>query len=178
MSLPIVSSFVLIFILSIFVIYFDVRYRRIPNAFVLIGLASGLFLNTWQNGWLGLSNSLLGCTLAFFLMFTVRMYSGATGPGDIKWFAAIGAVVGWKVVIPAFLIVLMTGMVLAFVNIIRLGTFRVTMERVYMILYGMLPGQQIPRFPIPEDRQKALPYGVAICMGSLIALVRQLPHFS
>jgi prepilin peptidase CpaA len=178
MSLPIVSSIVLIFILSIFVMYYDVRYRRIPNTFVLIGLVSGLLLNTWQYGWLGLSNSLLGCTQAFFLMFVVRMYSGATGPGDIKWFAAIGAIMGWKAVIPAFLIVLMTGMVLAIVNTIRLGTFRVTMERVFMILYGLLPGQQIPRFPIPEDRTKALPYGVAICMGSLIALVRQLPQFS
>ena len=178
MSLPIVSSIVLIFILSIFVMYYDVRYRRIPNMFVLLGLVSGLLLNTWQYGWLGLSNSLLGCTLAFFLMFVVRMYSGATGPGDIKWFAAIGAIIGWKAVVPAFLIVLMTGMVLAFVNTLRLGTFRVTMERVFMILYGLLPGQQIPRFPIPEDRTKALPYGVAICIGSLIALVRQLPQLS
>lgn len=178
MLLPIVSSVVLIFILSIFVMYYDVRYRRIPNVFVLIGLVSGLTLNIWQNGWLGLRDSLLGCTLAFFLMFVVRMYSGATGPGDIKWFAAIGAVIGWKLVVPAFLIVLMMGMVLALINVMRLGTFRVTMERVFMILYGMLPGQQIPRFPIPEDRTKALPYGVAICMGSLIALVRQLPLFS
>lgn len=178
MLLPIVSSIVLIFILSIFVMYYDVRYRRIPNLFVLVGLVSGLLLNTWQYSWLGLGHSLLGCTLAFFLMFVVRMYSGATGPGDIKWFAAIGAIMGWQVVIPAFLIVLMTGMVLAIVNTIRLGTFRVTMERVFMILYGLLPGQQIPRFPIPEDRTKALPYGVAICLGSLIALVRQLPQFS
>ncbi|MBI3423679.1 MAG: prepilin peptidase [Acidobacteria bacterium] len=158
--------------------YYDVRYRRIPNVFVLLGLVGGLCLNIWQAGWLGLRESLLGCTLAFFLMFVVRMYSGALGPGDIKWFAAIGAIIGWQVVLPAFLIVLMTGMVLAFINVMRLGTFRLTMERVWMILYGMLPGQQIPRFPIPEDRQKALPYGVAICMGSLIALVRQLPQFS
>ncbi len=178
MSLPILPGIVLIFILSIFITYYDVRYRRIPNVFVLLGLVSGLSLNIWQIGWQGLRDSLLGCTLAFFLMFVVRMYSGATGPGDIKWFAAIGAIIGWQVVIPAFLIVLMTGMVLAFVNVIRLGTLRVTLERVYMILYGMLPGQQIPRFPIPEDRHKALPYGVAICMGSLIALVRQLPQFS
>jgi prepilin peptidase CpaA len=171
------NSIFLIFILSIFVTYYDVRYRRIPNKFVLFGLLSGLALNTWLGGWQGLGESLLGGCLAFFLMFVVRMYSGATGPGDIKLFAAIGAIIGWRAVLPAFLIVLITGSVLAVFNTLRLGTFRVTMERVAMILYGMLPGQRIPRFPIPQDQKKALPYGVAICLGSLIALVRQLPQF-
>lgn len=172
------NSILLIFFLSIFVTYYDVRYRRIPNNCVLVGFFSGLALNTWFGGWHGLSESLLGASFAFCLMFVVRMYSGATGPGDIKLFAAIGAIIGWRVVLPAFLIVLITGGVLAIVNTLRLGTFRVTMERVALILCGMLPGRQIPRFPIPQDHKKALPYGVAICLGSLIALVRQLPQLS
>jgi hypothetical protein len=37
--------------------------------------------------------------------------------------------------------------------------------------------QQIPRFPIPADRKKALPYGVAIGIGSLLALLWQFPQF-
>ena len=171
-------SLTLIAILSIFTIYYDMRYRRIPNACVLAGFFSGLVLNIWGHGWLGLRNSLLGCTLAFFLMFVMRMFSGATGPGDIKWFAAIGAIIGWQLVLPAFLTVLVTGMVLGLVSIVRQGRVRVALERVLLILCGMLPGQSIPRFPVPEDRTKALPYGVAICLGSLIAVVRQLPHFS
>jgi prepilin peptidase CpaA len=172
------NSILLIFFLGIFITYYDVRYRRIPNKLVLVGFFSGLVLNTWFGGWRGLGESLLGCSLAFCLMFVVRMYSGATGPGDIKLFAAIGAIISWQGVLPAFLIVLITGGVLAIFNTLRLGTFRVTMERVALILYGMLPGQRIPRFPIPQDQKKALPYGVAICLGSLIALVRQLPQFS
>ena len=171
------DSIVLIFILGIFITYYDVRYRRIPNTFVLAGLGCGLFLHTWLGGWQGLGESLLGFSFAFCLMFVMRMYSGATGPGDIKLFAAIGALIGWRLVLPTFLIVLITGAVLAVVNTIRLGTFRVTMERVLLILYGLLPGQQIPRFPVPQDQKKALPYGVAICLGSLIALVRELPNF-
>jgi prepilin peptidase CpaA len=171
------DSIFLIFILGIFITYYDVRYRRIPNAFVLAGFFCGLTLNAWFGGWQGIGDSLLGCSFGFCLMFVVRMYSGATGPGDIKLFAAIGAIIGWRAVLPAFLIVLITGAILAVVNTLRLGTFRVTMERVLLILYGLMPGQQIPRFPIPQDQKKALPYGVAICLGSLIALVRQLPQF-
>ena len=181
MSRPIPESIgngiLLIFVLGIFVTYYDVRYRRIPNNFVLAGFFGGLALNAWLGGWYGVGESLLGCSFAFCLMFVVRMYSGATGPGDIKLFAAIGAIIGWRGVLPAFLIVLITGGVLAVLNTLRLGTFRVTMERVLLILYGLLPGQQIPRFPVPQDQKKALPYGVAICLGSLLALVRQLPDF-
>jgi prepilin peptidase CpaA len=181
MSRPITESIgvgiLLIFVLGVFITYYDVRYRRIPNKLVLTGLFCGLLLNAWLGGWRGLGESLLGFSFAFCLMFVVRMYSRATGPGDIKLFAAIGAIIGWQSVLPAFLIVLITGGVLAVLNTLRLGTFRVTMERVLLILYGFLPGQQIPRFPIPQDQKKALPYGVAICLGSLIALVRLLPHF-
>ena len=113
MSRPIPESIgdgiLLIFILSVFVTYYDVRYRRIPNNFVLAGFFGGLALNAWLGGWHGIGESLLGCSFAFCLMFVVRMYSGATGPGDIKLFAAIGAIIGWRAVLPAFLIVLITG---------------------------------------------------------------------
>jgi prepilin peptidase CpaA len=177
MSLPVLHYIVLISVLGIIISYYDVRYRRIPNACVLAGFFGGLLLNSWQRGWQGLQESLLGCALAFGLMFLVRLYSGATGPGDIKWFAAIGAIIGWQTVLPTFLIVLVTGAVLAFLNTLRLGTVRVTLERVALILYGFLPGQQIPRFPIPADRKKALPYGVAIGIGSLLALLWQFPQF-
>lgn len=178
MSLPILHSLtpslVLVSLLGIFVTYYDVRYRRIPNYCVLAGLLAGLTLNSWQQGWHGLGESLMGFVLGFLLMFVVRLYSRATGPGDIKLFGAIGAIIGWHTVLSAFLIVLVTGAALAVVNTLRTGTFRVTMERVALILYGFLPGQQVPRFPVPADHKKALPYGVAICIGSLIALIRQM----
>jgi prepilin peptidase CpaA len=177
MSLLTLNSLVLLIILGIIISYYDVRYRRIPNVYVLAGCVSGLFLNSWYLGWHGVQESLTGCVLAFGLMFLVRLYSRATGAGDIKLFAAIGAIIGWSAVLPTFLIVLITGAVLAFLNSLRQGTLRVTLERVALILYGFLPGQQVPRFPIPADQKKALPYGVAICLGSLIALMRELPQF-
>ena len=173
MSLLTLNSLVLLILLGIIVSYFDIRYRRIPNNCVLAGFFSGLFLHGWFEGWHGLQESFTGCLLAFGLMFMVRLYSRATGAGDIKLFAAIGAIVGFSTIVPTFLIVLITGAVLAFLNAWRQGTLRVTLERVALILYGFLPGQQVPRFPIPADQKKALPYGVAICLGSLIAVVRE-----
>ena len=175
MSPHIFTSLALIFLLGFIVCYYDVRYRRIPNSYVLTGFFCGLAANAWLGGWQGLGRSLMGCAGAFGLMLLMRWFSRATGPGDVKWFGAIGAIIGWPLVPQAFFSVLMTGALLAIVTKIRAGEFRSLCERVALILYGLLPGNTMPRFPVPTNTKEALPYGVAICLGSVIALVWQLP---
>jgi prepilin peptidase CpaA len=154
--------------LAIIIAYYDVRYRRIPNAFVLATLVAGLTVNGIFNGLPGLASSFAGCGFAFVLMLLLHVF-GAMGAGDVKLFAAIGAVTGAQMVIPTFLVVILTGGVLAVVSIVRAGIVRTTLHRVLQIFVGMLPGWEMPRFEIPTDRRLTLPYGVAITLGSIIA---------
>ncbi|MBV9924956.1 MAG: prepilin peptidase [Acidobacteria bacterium] len=149
--------------------YFDVRYRRIPNLFVLATLVSGLIINSITGGLGGFITSAGGCLLAFVLMFVLHLF-GAMGAGDVKLFAAVGSVFGTQLVVPVFLVVLLTGGVLAVYTILRNGTFLMTFTRVLQIFVGFLPGWQMPRFEVPKDRRHTLPYGVAITLGSLISL--------
>jgi prepilin peptidase CpaA len=153
---------------AVFITYYDVRYRRIPNAFVLATLIGGLAINTIFGGLNGAYQSLGGCALAFGLMFMLHVF-GAMGAGDVKLFAAIGAVTGAPLVLPTFLVVILTGGLLAFVSIIRAGVFLTTMQRVLQILVGLLPGWEMPRFTVPSDRTHTIPYGVAITIGSIIS---------
>jgi prepilin peptidase CpaA len=155
--------------LAIVIGYYDVRYRRIPNAFVLAALAGGLALNGIFGGLPGVAASLGGCALAFVLMFILHIF-GAMGAGDVKLFAAIGAVTGAQLVVPTFLVVVLTGGLLAVVSIIRAGTVMTTLLRVLQILVGLLPGWQMPKFAVPADRTHTIPYGVAITMGSIISI--------
>jgi prepilin peptidase CpaA len=155
--------------LAIIITYYDVRYRRIPNIFVLATLLSGIILNITFNGWGGVLASLQGCLLAFGLMFVLHML-GAMGAGDVKLFAAIGAVVGAKLVFPTFLVVALTGGVLAVVAMVRSGSVRTTLHGVLQIFVGMMPGWKMPRFAVPADRSHTIPYGVAITLGSLISI--------
>ena len=155
--------------LGIIIAYYDVRYRRIPNAFVLATLCGGLAINTIFAGFGGALASLGGCALAFFPLFILHIF-GAMGAGDVKLFAAVGAVVGTRLVPETFLVVLLTGGVLAVYTILRNGTVLTTLTRVLQIFVGLLPGWQIPRFDVPADRRHTLPYGVAITLGSLISL--------
>jgi prepilin peptidase CpaA len=149
--------------------YFDVRYRRIPNVFVLATLVSGLLINFVACGLAGLWASAGGCLMAFGLMFMLHVF-GAMGAGDVKLFAAVGSVVGTGLVPSTFVVVLLTGGVLAVYTILRNGTLLSTLTRVLQIFVGLLPGWQMPRFEVPPDRRHTLPYGVAITLGSLISL--------
>jgi prepilin peptidase CpaA len=170
MSGPLVIvSCALLIPLAVIITYYDVRYRRIPNAFVLATLLSGLVINLIFGGLQGALASLGGCVFAFTLMFILHVF-GAMGAGDVKLFAAVGSVVGAQLVLPTFFVVILTGGLLAVCLMLRAGAIRTTMQRVLQILIGLLPGWQMPRFAVPADRRLTIPYGVAITFGSLISL--------
>ena len=151
------------------VIYYDMRYRRIPNVFVLATLLSGLAMGLSRGGLTGMMNSAGGCLFAFILMFMLHVF-GAMGAGDVKLFAAIGSVTGAHLVLPTFVVVILTGGLLGVVSVLRYGAFKSTMHRVLQIFVGLLPGWQMPRFAVPADRSRTLPYGVAITLGSVISM--------
>lgn len=154
--------------LAVLIIYHDVRYRRIPNPFVLATLISGLTLNFALGGLPGAVSSIGGCLLAFILMFMLHVF-GAMGAGDVKLFAAIGSVLGAQLVLPTFVVVVLTGGLLAMVVMLRSGVARTTLHRVLQIFVGLLPGWQMPRFSVPADRRLTIPYGAAITIGAIIA---------
>ncbi len=156
--------------LAVIISYYDVCYRRIPNPFVLATLTTGIVINAAFGGFSGAVASVSGCLMAFALMFVLHVF-GAMGAGDVKLFAAIGALTGAHLVLPTFLIVAVTGGVLGVFSMLRAGQLKETMMRVLQILMGLLPGYSIPRFPVPQDRRHTIPYGVAITLGSLISLV-------
>ena len=155
--------------LAVVITYYDARYRRIPNAFVLATLAGGLSINSIFSGIAGALTSLEGCALAFGLMFALHVF-GAMGAGDVKLFAAIGSVLGAPLVVPTFLIVVLTGGVLALITMVRARMMRETLMRVLQIFFGLLPGWEMPRFAVPDEQRQTIPYGVAITLGSLISL--------
>jgi prepilin peptidase CpaA len=148
--------------------YMDVRYRRIPNKLVLLTFIGGLTLNTIFGGSHGLLISLGGFALAFGLMFFLHAF-GTMGAGDVKLFAAIGAVVGVSLVLPTLVVVALTGFVVAICKMIYSRRTLTTLLGVSQVFYGLLPGQRVPRFEVPADRTYTLPYAVPICFGSLIA---------
>jgi prepilin peptidase CpaA len=168
MSSAIVIETVLI-PLTILITYYDTRYRRIPNAFVLGTLISGLAANTIISGWAGLGNSLLGCLFAFGLMLAVRFFTGL-GAGDVKLFGAIGALIGAQHILQTFFLVVLLGGLLAVFAMLRAGRVRQTLIGVYQILIGLLPGGRLPSRDTFSRSGVTIPYGVAITCGSVMSV--------
>jgi prepilin peptidase CpaA len=169
--MPVAPEFMKLLLLvpmAVFIMYYDVRYRRIPNLFVACLLIGGLTINISFGGFSGALSSLEGLGLAFLPMFLIHLF-GAMGAGDVKLFGAVGAVVGVSLVPLTFVIVVMLGAVLAIYTMLRSGTVFSTLHGVLRIFVGIMPGWEMPRFAIPTDRKHTIPYGVAIMLGSLIA---------
>jgi prepilin peptidase CpaA len=154
--------------LAVVVIYYDVRYRRIPNQLVLVMLIGGFVINASFGGLQGVFSSLQGLALAFVPMFLMHIF-GAMGAGDVKLFSAVGAVVGVGLVPLTFVVVVMLGAALAVYTMLRAGRVFSTLQGVLRIFVGALPGWEMPRFAMPPDRRHTIPYGVAIMLGSVIA---------
>src|SRR5918992_4084956 len=148
----IVMKLLLLVPLAVAVIYYDVRFRRIPNVLVLAALVAGLAINISFQGAHGALSSLGGFAIAFVPMFLLHVF-GAMGAGDVKLFAAIGAVLGLALVPMTFVVVVMLGALLALYSMIRSGTVLSTMHGVLRIFVGMLPGWEMPRFSLPANRQ-------------------------
>ena len=165
-----IATLVLLVPLALIITYTDVRYRRIPNKYVLATLIGGLLMNIVFGGLHGLLASLGGCVLAFILMVMLHVF-GAMGAGDVKLFAAIGAMIGANLVLPTFAIILITGFILAIYSMMRGRIVNQSMFPVVQFFVGLVPGWQVPRFAASADRRFTVPYGVAIIFGSLISLL-------
>ena len=151
------------------VIYYDVRYRRIPNVVVVATLVAGLAINSSLGSWQGMLGSAEGFVLAFVPMLLMHVF-GAMGAGDVKLSGAVGAVLGVGMVPQALILIVMLGAALAVYSMVRSGTVFSTLHGVLRIIVGIMPGWEMPRFTVPQDRRHTIPYGVAIMLGSLLTV--------
>ena len=79
------------FIITAFI--WDIRKKIIPNQLTFSMLGCGLILNWVMDGINGLLSSLLGAFIGFLLTYVLYALR-AIGGGDVKLFAAIGAMNG------------------------------------------------------------------------------------
>lgn len=158
---------------------YDIRYRRVPNWLVLIGLVTGVSLATLFFHANGLKTALLGAALAFALylpLFALR----AMGAGDLKLMVAIGAFTGPSNWIVVFVITSMLGGVLALALLLYHRQLGKTLANVVFILAELLhlrpPYRARPELDVAHPGALRLPHGVPIAGGTLLFLM--LNHYS
>jgi prepilin peptidase CpaA len=145
----------------------DLANRRIPNEVSLATAAAGVILAAT-----GLSGVTVAASLAGFVMGLVMMLPGhilgATGAGDVKLFAAAGAVLGAERMLQAFCFVAIAGGVLALYVAWRRGRLIRTMKGTAK-LCGR-PSETRAAIGSAGEHNR-FPYGPAIAIGCLLAVL-------
>jgi prepilin peptidase CpaA len=145
----------------------DSAHRKIPNGISLGVTASGVVLAASGASGVSVGSSLLGFCLGFLLMLPGHVL-GSTGAGDVKLFAAAGAVLGVEQIIPAFLLTAIAGGLMAVFIAWRRGrllrTFRLTAR-----LFGLRQEAKTD-IEAPGEHNR-FPYGPAIAAGCVLAIL-------
>jgi prepilin peptidase CpaA len=89
----------------------DIRTRRIPNELTAAMAGIGVGLSAAGVSGISVWASMLGFVIGLALMMPGHVL-GATGAGDVKLMAAVGAIVGPALVVTAFLFTAVAGGVL------------------------------------------------------------------
>ena len=145
----------------------DLRSRRIPN--VLTAAMAGLGIGLAATGTSGatVGASLAGLVLGLLLMLPGYAL-GATGAGDVKLMAAVGAIVGPALVLSAFICTSLAGGVLAIAVAIRRRRLASTLAQTGRLVAA--PGTA-PQAIKAAPATSRFAYGPAIAVGSALAVL-------
>jgi prepilin peptidase CpaA len=148
---------------------FDTRERRIPNWIILFGLIAGLVLGAFQSGTqliLNVSGFVAGI-LALMIPFAFRWM----GAGDVKLFAAVGALVGYKPLSRVFFYSCIVAGIIALIAM-ALGQARQISFKHFWIdckfMFLSLPAG-VPNRTLSDSGVYYVPWGVAIGAGTIMA---------
>jgi prepilin peptidase CpaA len=143
----------------------DVRTRRIPN-WLTGGLAAGGFGLAFGGGSVTPWQALLGLALGLALMLPGHVI-GATGAGDVKLMAAVGAFLGPSLVFRAFLYSALAGGLIALVIAVRRGVLAETVHGTGRLVTAPSTRDAI----VAPGRRNRFAYGPAIAAGTLITML-------
>ncbi len=143
----------------------DILTRRIPNAISAGTAVIGVALAA--SGWSGitLTSSLLGLVVGIAVMVPGRVL-GATGVGDVKLMAAVGAVIGFERMPVAFICTVIAGGVLALAIAIQRGRLGATIGATGRILRSPTATRTSIESAGARNR---FSYGPAIATGAVLA---------
>ena len=143
----------------------DIRTRRIPNELTAAMAGTGLGLAASGVSGVPLWASILGFVVGLALMMPGHLL-GATGAGDVKLMAAVGAIVGPGLVVSAFLFTAIAGGLLALAVAVRRRRLAATLAGTGRLMAGSADARDMLRAAPAANR---FAYGPAIAVGSIVA---------
>jgi prepilin peptidase CpaA len=146
---------------------FDLRARRVPNALTVSGFVVAVALRFIAGPGAGI-DGLTGAILAFVLSLPFFVL-GVLGGGDAKLLMAVGAFLGPRDLLPALLLVASIGGIIGVLDAARRGILLPVLYNCGDILKSWATlGRRGHNRSLVSSGAVAIPYGVAIGLGSLL----------
>ena len=154
---------------------FDVRSHRIPNWLVLAGLVACIGGQLIYPALLpfGIAGALKGIGVGFALLLPLYLLR-ATGAGDVKLMAMVGAYLGPWGIASAAIVSFIAGGVLALAVVLAKGVVGQLIANLRTMVFGTLLSAMTTgktTITAPVESVGKLPYGVAIAIGTFAYVV-------
>ncbi len=143
----------------------DLRTRRVPNPLTVLLASSGVLLAACGVSGVSLGASLAGFALGLALMLPGHLFGG-TGAGDVKLFAAVGALIGPAHIVTAFLYTALAGGGLALVIALRRQRLQRTIGGAARLIATAAGNASAIESPLEHNR---FAYAPAIAVGATLA---------
>lgn len=143
----------------------DLKTRRIPNVLTVSIAAAGLACAASGLSELSVGASLAGFALGLALMLPGHLI-GATGAGDVKLFASVGALLGPLPIATAFIYTAIAGGALALLVAARRDRLQHTVEGAVRLVVSKAANAADIESPRANNR---FAYAPAIAIGSMLA---------
>jgi prepilin peptidase CpaA len=165
------NDYILMALLAICVIT-DLRERKIYNKVLIPFLIIALIVHLGTGGIEGLGFSFGGTAVGFSILL-IPYFLGGMGAGDVKLLAVIGALKGAVFVLTTAIYMALAGGILALlVMFFRRGSLD-RLRQIGMFMGGLRSGMKISLVLDKEALNATYPYGVAIAIGAVAAVVFQ-----
>ena len=154
---------------------YDIRQRRLPNAWTLGGLAVALvYCLGYGGGRLFCSGLLAGVLSGLFLL--IPFFMRAAGGGDVKMLAAAGVVAGLANVVILLFFVSIAGFILSIVLWVGGKVDASRLKHYFRVCFDFRYDRKAGRDSLPprSSEKCRVPFGVAIAAGTWMTLLWSL----
>jgi len=146
----------------------DMWTRRVPNPLTVLLASSGVAFAALGLSGITIGGSLTGFALGLALMLPGHL-AGATGAGDVKLFAAMGAIIGPAPIATAFVYTALAGGVIAIGIAIRRRRLQRTLNGAAQLIATAAGNSAAIESPLEDNR---FAYAPAIAVGTMLAALR------
>lgn len=170
-------KYVVLFVALAMSLYFDIKENKIRNFITIPAALSGISLNFYEYGINGLVLSARGllvplvCLMVFYLINVI-------GAGDIKLFAAMGAIMGVTFVAYSILLSLCVGAVVSVSLLLWRRQFQQKIKKVYYYFLICFLSRRFVLYTERGSKESKFPFSVAIVPAVLIYIFFGVEHES